>query len=163
MQGVFFVSPDIALCFALLQMVSGPFASPWGVDILSVLSQLCWVVALALGDWDLLSQVILFWLFFRFWSLVSFLFLSFMNWWLCVLSVHSSRGRLRTGASEDRWMVGPWCDQRLEGWHAQAPQGFADARKGALSRHPTPFYWSAPRGPARPGPSRIRRCQDGSA
>jgi hypothetical protein len=27
-------------------------------------------------------------------------------------------------------------DQRLEGWLAQAPRGFADARPGALSRHP---------------------------
>jgi hypothetical protein len=26
---------------------------------------------------------------------------------LCVLSMHSSRGRLRTGASEDQWMVAP--------------------------------------------------------
>jgi hypothetical protein len=24
---------------------------------------------------------------------------------LCVLSMHSSRGRLRTGVSEDRWIV----------------------------------------------------------
>jgi hypothetical protein len=28
MLGEFFVSPDIALCFALLPMVSSPFASP---------------------------------------------------------------------------------------------------------------------------------------
>jgi hypothetical protein len=31
-------------------------------------------------------------------------------------------------------------DQHLEGWLAQAPRGFADARTGALSRHPAPFY-----------------------
>jgi hypothetical protein len=31
-------------------------------------------------------------------------------------------------------------DQRLEGWLAQAPRGFADARPGALSRHPAPSY-----------------------
>jgi hypothetical protein len=47
---------------------------------------------------------------------ISFLFLSFMNWWLCVLSMHSSRGRLRIGASEDRWMVAPWCDEWLTTW-----------------------------------------------
>jgi hypothetical protein len=41
--------------------------------------------------------------------------------YLCVLSMHSSRGRLRTGASEDRWMVAPsvmsdmtmWCGLTL--------------------------------------------------
>jgi hypothetical protein len=31
-------------------------------------------------------------------------------------------------------------DQRLEGWLAQTPRGFADARPGALSRHPAPSY-----------------------
>jgi hypothetical protein len=30
---------------------------------------------------------------------------------VCVLSMHSSRGRLRIGASEDRWMVTPGCDE----------------------------------------------------
>jgi hypothetical protein len=69
----------------------------------------------------LLFQVILFCLLFGFWSLVwdlcSFLFsISLMNWWLCVLSMHSSRGRLRTGASNDRWMVAPWCDEWLTTW-----------------------------------------------
>jgi hypothetical protein len=35
---------------------------------------------------------------------------------LCVLSMHSSRGSLRTGASEDRWMVIPGCDEWLTTW-----------------------------------------------
>jgi hypothetical protein len=35
---------------------------------------------------------------------------------LCVLSMHSSRGRLWTGASEDRWMVAPGCDEWLTMW-----------------------------------------------
>jgi hypothetical protein len=29
-----------------------------------------------------------------------------------VLSMHSSKERLRTGASEGWWMVVPWCDER---------------------------------------------------
>jgi hypothetical protein len=33
-QGELFVSPDFAMCFALLLMVSRPFASPWGVGSL---------------------------------------------------------------------------------------------------------------------------------
>jgi hypothetical protein len=42
-----------------------------------------------------------------------FLFFFSFLWigYLCVLSMHSSRGRLRTGASEDRWMVAPSCDE----------------------------------------------------
>jgi hypothetical protein len=39
-----------------------------------------------------------------------------MNWWRCVLSMHSLRGRLRTGASEDQCMVAPWCDEWLTTW-----------------------------------------------
>jgi hypothetical protein len=35
---------------------------------------------------------------------------------LCVLSMHSSRGKLRTGASKDRWMVAPGCDEWLTTW-----------------------------------------------
>jgi hypothetical protein len=31
-------------------------------------------------------------------------------------------------------------DQRPEGWLAQVPRWFADARPGALSRHPAPLY-----------------------
>jgi hypothetical protein len=44
-------------------------------------------------------------------------FLSFL-WigYLCVLSMYSSRGRLRTGASEDRWIVAPSCDEWLTMW-----------------------------------------------
>jgi hypothetical protein len=39
--------------------------------------------------------------FFHFFSFFSFLWIGY----LCVLWMHSSRGRLRTGASKDRWMV----------------------------------------------------------
>jgi hypothetical protein len=46
----------------------------------------------------------------------SFLFLFLWIGYLCVLSMHSSRGRLRTGASEDRWMVDPGCDEWLTAW-----------------------------------------------
>jgi hypothetical protein len=57
-----------------------------------------------------------------FWSLVwvfeSFLFFFSFLWigYLCVLSMHSSRGRLRTGTSEDRWMVSPGYDEWLKTW-----------------------------------------------
>jgi hypothetical protein len=48
----------------------------------------------------------------------SFLFFFSSLWigYLCVLSMHSSRGRLRTEASEDRWMVTPGCDEWLTTW-----------------------------------------------
>jgi hypothetical protein len=114
--GEFFVSPDIALCFALLPMVSSPFSSPWGVDILSVLSRLCWAVALALGDRDLLSQVILFWLFFGFWSLVwvrcSFLFFFFF-YELVTMCVFNA---LIKGEIEDRSDRGPVDGRSLLWW-----------------------------------------------
>jgi hypothetical protein len=35
---------------------------------------------------------------------------------LCVLPMHSWKGRLRTRASEDRWMVAPGCDEWLTTW-----------------------------------------------
>jgi hypothetical protein len=76
---------------------------PWGTEIL-------------------LTQVIFSWLLFGFWSLVwvfrSFLFFFSFLWigYMCVLSIHSSRGRLRTGASEDWWMVAPGCDECLTTW-----------------------------------------------
>jgi hypothetical protein len=102
-----FVLPKIALCFALLSMVSSPCGSPWGVTILSVFSRLCWAVALASGDRDFFSQVILFWLFFGFWSLVwvfcSFLFF-FLLWigdYVCCQCTHQGEDwgpeRPRTG------------------------------------------------------------------
>jgi hypothetical protein len=49
---------------------------------------------------------------------VLFLFSFFFLWigYLCVLSTHSSRGRLRTRASKDRWMVAPGCDEWLTTW-----------------------------------------------
>jgi hypothetical protein len=43
-------------------------------------------------------------------SFISFLFLFSLNWLLVYFVNHSSRGRLRTGASEDQWMVTPGCD-----------------------------------------------------
>jgi hypothetical protein len=48
----------------------------------------------------------------------SFLFFFLFLWigYLCVFSMHSSRGRLRTGVSEDRWMVAPGCDEWLTTW-----------------------------------------------
>jgi hypothetical protein len=53
----------------------------------------------------------LFQFFFRFFS-----FSLFSELVTCVLSMHSSRARLRTGASEDRWMVAPGCDEWLTTW-----------------------------------------------
>jgi hypothetical protein len=49
---------------------------------------------------------------FRFFSFSLFLWIGY----LCVLSMHSSRGRLRAGASEDRWLVAPGCDEWLTTW-----------------------------------------------
>jgi hypothetical protein len=54
----------------------------------------------------------LFEFFFHFFSFSSFLWIGY----LCVLSIHSSRGRLRTGASEDRWMAAPGYDEWLTTW-----------------------------------------------
>jgi hypothetical protein len=92
------------------------------LTVLSILSQLCWVVALALVDRDFLIQVIMFFCFclafdhlFEFFVRF-FSFSFFYYYWLCVLSIHSSRGRLRTRASEDRWMVAPCCDEWLTTW-----------------------------------------------
>jgi hypothetical protein len=50
---------------------------------------------------------------------IRFFFFSFL-WigYLCVLSMHSSRGRLRIGPSEDRWMVAPGYDEWLTTWCA---------------------------------------------
>jgi hypothetical protein len=52
------------------------------------------------------------------WVFLLFLFFFSFIWigYLCVLSMHSSSGRLRTGASEDRWMVAPGCDEWLTTW-----------------------------------------------
>jgi hypothetical protein len=105
---------------ALLLMVSSPLASPWGVgNLWSILSRLCRAVALALGprDFSLSSDLFLafVWLLI---SCLSFYFISFLFFfsfllagYLCVLSMHSSRGRLRTGAFEARWLVAPSCDE----------------------------------------------------
>jgi hypothetical protein len=106
-----------------LPMVTSPFASPWGVSNLwSILSRLCRVVALALGYHIFLTQVIFSWLLFSFWSFVwvfrLFIFFFFFLWisYLCVLSMRSSMGRLRTRASEDRLMVTPGCGEWLTTW-----------------------------------------------
>jgi hypothetical protein len=53
----------------------------------------------------------LFEFFFRFFSFS--LFFELVN---CVCCQCSSRGRLRTGASEDQWMVAPDCDEWLTTW-----------------------------------------------
>jgi hypothetical protein len=49
----------------------------------------------------------------------SSLFYEFVT--MCVLSMQSSRGRLRTEASEDQWMVAPWCDEWLTTWCGLTP------------------------------------------
>jgi hypothetical protein len=91
-------------------------------QFLSILSWLCRAVALALGDPDSSHSSDLFlalvWLLITCLSflVVSFLFLFFWIGYLCVLSTHSSRGRMRTGASEDQWMVAPSCDEWLTTW-----------------------------------------------
>jgi hypothetical protein len=41
MHGKLFVSPECALCCALLSMVSSPLSSHRGVSVVSVLSRLC--------------------------------------------------------------------------------------------------------------------------
>jgi hypothetical protein len=62
------------------------------------------------------------WSFLGFWSLVwvfclfIFFFFFLSIGYLCVLSMHSLRGRLRTGASEDWWMVALGCDEWLTMW-----------------------------------------------
>jgi hypothetical protein len=79
---------------------------------------LCRAVALVLGDRKFSHSSDLFLAFVWLlntclsFSFVSFLFFSFL-WigYLCVLLIHSSRGRLRTRASEDRWMIAPGCDE----------------------------------------------------
>jgi hypothetical protein len=122
MLWVLFVSPGFALCFALLPMVSSPFALPWGVDILEhfvsiVLSRFpCLMGPTFSPSSDLVLAFV--WLLITCLSslFISFHFLFLMNWWLCALSMHSLRGRLRTGASEDPWMVAPWCDEWLTTW-----------------------------------------------
>jgi hypothetical protein len=50
--------------------------------------------------------------FFHLFPFLSFLWIGY----LCLLSLHSSRGRLKTRASEDRWMVAPSCDEWLTTW-----------------------------------------------
>jgi hypothetical protein len=88
----------------------------------SILSRLCRAVALSLGDRDFSHSsdpfLAFVWLLITCLSFSSFLFFFSFLWigYLCVLSMHQSRGRLRTGASEDRWMVAPGCDEWLTTW-----------------------------------------------
>jgi hypothetical protein len=50
-------------------------------------------------------------------SVISFLFIFSLNWLLvCVVNALIKGGRLRIGASEDRWMVAPGCDEWLTTW-----------------------------------------------
>jgi hypothetical protein len=58
-----YASPEFALCFALLPMVSSPFASPCGVGSLEHFVSVVLSRCLALEDRDLLFQVILLLLF----------------------------------------------------------------------------------------------------
>jgi hypothetical protein len=95
---------------ALLPMVSSPFCLTLrSRQFWSILSRLCRAVALALGDRDVSHSSDLFLAFV--WLLITCLSFSFISYLflflLCVLSMHSSRARLSTGASEDRWMVAP--------------------------------------------------------
>jgi hypothetical protein len=82
----------------------------------SILSRLCRAVALVLGDRDVSHSSDLFlafvWLLITCLSLyfVSFLFLFSLNWLLMCVVNALSRGILRTGASENRWMVAPVYD-----------------------------------------------------
>jgi hypothetical protein len=97
-------------CRALL-----PHLRSW--QFRSILSRLCRAVALALGDRDfshssdlVLAFVCLLITCLSF-SVVCFLFLFSLNWLLVCVVNASSRWRLRTGASKDRWMVAPGCDE----------------------------------------------------
>jgi hypothetical protein len=88
-----FVSLEFVCALLFLPMVSSPFDSPWGVDILehfvSVVLSCCTYLRgpiLALSS-DLILAFV--------WILITCLsslfvsfFLYFMNWWLCVLSMH---------------------------------------------------------------------------
>ena len=91
----------VVLCFGgfalILLMVSNPFASTRGVGRL-------WACALP-SDLVLpfLVLVTSLSLFFFFFGVFLFIFVG----WLCVLLMHSSRGRLRTSVSEDQWMIAP--------------------------------------------------------
>jgi hypothetical protein len=44
-------------------------------------------------------------------SVISFPFLFSLNWLLVCVVNAVIKGGLRTGASEDRWMVAPGCDE----------------------------------------------------
>jgi hypothetical protein len=87
------------------------------------------------GSRFFLSQVIFSWLLFGFWSLawvlLSFLLFFTFLWigYLCVLSMHSSRGRLRTRVSEDRWL-------------AESSAGRMVARKARQSHRSEPMQGS---------------------
>jgi hypothetical protein len=65
--------------------------------------------------WSFLGFCLAFDPLFEFFSRFFFFSFLWIGYW-CVLSMHSSRGRLRTGASEDRWMVAPGYDEWLTPW-----------------------------------------------
>jgi hypothetical protein len=109
-MGELFVSPEGALCFALLPMVSRPLSFPRGVGVVSVLSQLCWSVALTLGDRDFLLEVILFLAFDHLLRLfVCFSYFSFFSElvMLCVAKFTHQGEDWGPRVSEDQWMIAP--------------------------------------------------------
>jgi hypothetical protein len=66
--------------------------------------------------WPFLGYCLAFDDLFEFFHSFLFFFSFLLIGYLFVLSMHSSRGRLRTSASEDRWMVAPGCDEWLTTW-----------------------------------------------
>jgi hypothetical protein len=64
--------------------------------------------------WSFLGFCLAFDHLFEFFS--RFFFSFFWIGYLCVLSMHLSRGRLRTRASKDWWMITPGCDEWLTTW-----------------------------------------------
>jgi hypothetical protein len=109
------VSPEFALCFALLPMVSSPFASPWGVGILehfvSVVLSRCPRLRgprLALSS----DLVLPFFVWSLIWVLCSFLFFFFLLWignYVCCQCTHEGgdwgQERPRTSGRSLVWGV----------------------------------------------------------
>jgi hypothetical protein len=117
-RGSSFVSPEFGLC-SFTDGVETFCLTLRRQQFSSILSRLCWAIVLALGERDfvlssdlVLAFVCLLITCLSFWF-VSFLFLFSLNCLLCLLSMHSSRRRLRTVASKDQWMVAPWCNEWL--------------------------------------------------
>jgi hypothetical protein len=118
-----------------LPMVTSPFASPWGVSNLwSILSRLCRVVALALGDHIFLTQVIFSWLLFSFWSFVwvfvclfSFSFFSELVTCVCCQCAHQwgdwGPERLRTSWWSLLAVESDWQHCVTDSWPSNAGAG----------------------------------------